>query len=679
MTSLDAGPSSVVLFSGGRGGGSVLSELLRTPGIGVTVIVNGYDNGLSTGALRDFIPGMLGASDFRKNLVHHLDPDHAREGALLDFLGYRLPADADAGAFLGCLHDLEHPDGLDVDHPWCRVDLLDEPDRAELAASLRGFFDYYVGNDEDFGFRDCSIANISLAGIYLARGRDFNAALREFSGIFGFPGMLLNVSQGEPAHLVAVKEDGEVLFDEADIVEVQSSSPITGIHLIDHDPSARDRDDLSHSSPAGRREWFATASRTVMVNPAAATAVSEADLIVYGAGTQHSSLFPSYLTEGLGAAVAASRARAKVFLLNIQPDHDIEGWNGAEIVDRALEVMGDPDNRNRSITHALFHRASPAPDPRDLQAQQPSGAHANPMIGHDDGELAAGVREGSRRTHCLWVGAELQNPDAPSEHDGRLTTAALSRIYRSEEDQAVRVAADLGGRRTWLLDLDGTLVDSRRAHATAFRQALRELFPQALERFDYADHGGRATEEVLADLGVSDDRVRAAVTVRKRQAYRDLVAGGAVAALPGAAALVSWLHETGHRSVVVTSASRESARAVLDHLGLDRHISGLVSCEDAPVSKPAPHLYRHALERYDASVASSVAVEDSAYGVRAAIAAGLVTVHVGPGPAEPGTHHFHDLVGLLADLQRHSTDRPDQHGHQRERPAEDQVWPASAL
>lgn len=684
------GPFSVVLFSGGRGGGSVLAELLRLPGVRVTVIVNGYDNGLSTGALRDFIPGMLGPSDFRKNLVHHLDPDDEREGALLDFLGYRFPGDADVDALLGCLHDLEHPESLDLDHPWCRVDLLEEADRAGLGASLGRFLDYYAGNEEDFSFQDCSIANIALAGTYLARDRDFNAALSDFSEAFGFPGTLLNVSQGEPAHLVAVKESGEVLFDEADIVEVQSPSPITGIHLLDHDPSARDRQDLAQCSPTERREWFARTSRTVTMNPAAAAAVREADLIVYCAGTQHSSLLPSYLTKGLGAAVASSRARAKVFLLNIQPDHDIEGWNGAEIFDRALEVMGDPDNRHRSITHALFHRATPRPAAPELLVEQLPGSQPDGSqpdlkydenVGDDDrdgDELPTGVRGGSSRTHCVWVGAELQNPDAPSEHDGRLTAAALSRIYRSDEDAARRVATDLGTRLTWFLDLDGTLVDSTSAHAAAFRQALGELFPPALECFDYAHHRGRATDEVLADLGVGDERVRAEITMRKRAVYRDLLARGAVPALPGADALVSWLHESGRRSVVVTSASRASACAVLEHLGLDRHVSGLVSCEDAPLSKPAPDLYRHALERYGGSIGTSVAVEDSAHGVRAAIAAGLTTVQVGPGAAEPGAHHFHDLGGLLADLARHSPDRRVQDRHGQQRHAEDEVWPASA-
>lgn len=61
-------PTRVVLFCGGRGSATIIRALLRQTDVELTLLVNAYDDGLSTGALRDFIPGMLGPSDFRKNL-----------------------------------------------------------------------------------------------------------------------------------------------------------------------------------------------------------------------------------------------------------------------------------------------------------------------------------------------------------------------------------------------------------------------------------------------------------------------------------------------------------------------------------------------------------------------------------------------------------------------------------
>jgi 2-phospho-L-lactate transferase/gluconeogenesis factor (CofD/UPF0052 family) len=52
------------VFCGGRGATSILQALLRTSGIQITALVNAYDDGLSTGRVRGFIPGMLGARIF---------------------------------------------------------------------------------------------------------------------------------------------------------------------------------------------------------------------------------------------------------------------------------------------------------------------------------------------------------------------------------------------------------------------------------------------------------------------------------------------------------------------------------------------------------------------------------------------------------------------------------------
>src|ERR671936_753881 len=82
----------IAVFCGGRGATSILRALLRTPGIHLTVLVNAYDDGLSTGRLRGFVPGMLGASDFRKNLARLLAMSSPVQFAIADLLEYRFPA-----------------------------------------------------------------------------------------------------------------------------------------------------------------------------------------------------------------------------------------------------------------------------------------------------------------------------------------------------------------------------------------------------------------------------------------------------------------------------------------------------------------------------------------------------------------------------------------------------------
>ena len=81
----------IVLFCGGRGSATILRALLRQTDVELTLLVNAYDDGLSTGALRNFIPGMLGPSDFRKNLSYLFGNYSQAQYALKSLMEYRLP------------------------------------------------------------------------------------------------------------------------------------------------------------------------------------------------------------------------------------------------------------------------------------------------------------------------------------------------------------------------------------------------------------------------------------------------------------------------------------------------------------------------------------------------------------------------------------------------------------
>src|SRR5688572_22499869 len=83
---------NVVLFSGGRGTASISEALVTHPQIQLTILVNAYDDGLSTGRLRRFIPGMLGPSDVRKNLSRLIGETDSSDRAMRFLLEYRLPA-----------------------------------------------------------------------------------------------------------------------------------------------------------------------------------------------------------------------------------------------------------------------------------------------------------------------------------------------------------------------------------------------------------------------------------------------------------------------------------------------------------------------------------------------------------------------------------------------------------
>ncbi|MEU1726675.1 2-phospho-L-lactate transferase CofD family protein [Nonomuraea sp. NPDC005692] len=370
---------SVALFGGGRGGAGIARALLRTPGTSLSLLVNGYDNGLSTGALRRWLPGMLGPSDFRKNLLLHLDPGDPRH----TLLERRLPPGTT-------------PAGLDE-----LIDDVAAAGPAGAARELRVVADRLAARPGGLDLADCALGNLVFAGAYLRLGEDFNAAVRACASTFGSPVRLLNVTGGENAFLVALKQDGRVLADEADIVAPQDGVAITGLFLLPEPLSAADRAALA-GHPAERvRELLARRSAEVTPNPEALRALGGADLIVYGPGTPHSSLLPSYLTPGLAEAVSGSRAAARVFVVNVGGDHDVQGLTATDLVDRTLAYLDDPGNERATITHVLSGRGAGAP------------------------AVPARVLKGGSWAGARWISADLEDPARPGAHRGPRTAEAL--------------------------------------------------------------------------------------------------------------------------------------------------------------------------------------------------------------------------------------------------------------
>ncbi|MFC6084209.1 HAD family hydrolase [Sphaerisporangium aureirubrum] len=216
-------------------------------------------------------------------------------------------------------------------------------------------------------------------------------------------------------------------------------------------------------------------------------------------------------------------------------------------------------------------------------------------------------------------------------------------------------AGEVAGRRTWLFDLDGTLVDSCPAHESAFRQAITEIAPGALASFRYAAHAGASTAEVASHLVPGDPVAAGRLARRKQRLYREYAEAGAVAVLPGARRLLERLTEDGRTVYLVTGGSRGSVERVLAACSLGGYFRAVLTSDDVPVSKPDPLFYAYACRRWAVDPAGAVAVEDSAHGVASAVGAGLVTLQVHGAEPAAGAIAVSDLdeiVSLFHQEQR---------------------------
>lgn len=104
---------------------------------------------------------------------------------------------------------------------------------------------------------------------------------------------------------------------------------------------------------------------------------------------------------------------------------------------------------------------------------------------------------------------------------------------------------------------------------------------------------------------------------------------GGVPPRPGAIELLEAVRAAGLPAAVASNSAREFVERVLSMAGLlDGHFDVVVTSNDVEHPKPAPDLYVAACEALGADPARAAALEDSATGVAAAVAAGMYVVAV---------------------------------------------------
>lgn len=325
----------VIVFCGGRGSANLTHALQKHPQVSLTLLVNAYDDGLSTGRLRQFIPGMLGPSDVRKNISRLIEVSRPSLSFLLDF---RYPQDFTAEQALQDLKALGQWKLPTLPATQAAYKELTWSELIHVKDYVEAFLNYYQG--KDFDFADCSIGNIFFAGCYLKNGRDFNRTIEDFLQFCGLDNdRVLNVTQGEGFVLSGLKHDGTILINEAEIVGPQSSN-IEEIFLLPEYLKTEQLKLLASLAQAEKIKQLRSWECLPELNEKVRKKIVEADVIIYGPGTQYSSLLPSYLTQGLCEAITENTSGEKIFVSNILQDYDIKNEDANALVKKFLFYMG---------------------------------------------------------------------------------------------------------------------------------------------------------------------------------------------------------------------------------------------------------------------------------------------------------------------------------------------------
>jgi phosphoglycolate phosphatase len=193
--------------------------------------------------------------------------------------------------------------------------------------------------------------------------------------------------------------------------------------------------------------------------------------------------------------------------------------------------------------------------------------------------------------------------------------------------------------RALLLDLDGTLIDSRPGIVASIFATLREFGHEPDTTMDLTWAIGPPLGETIPRIFsiYGDDRGAAAVAVYRRH----YAAGGLFNATlyPGIAELLAAA-ATEFDLVLATSKRRDFASRILDHFGLSSMFRGVYGSEPGGALDHKPELLAHLLRRERIFSSAAVMVGDRHYDVEGARANGMRVIGVtwGYGSADELEH-----------------------------------------
>lgn len=178
-----------------------------------------------------------------------------------------------------------------------------------------------------------------------------------------------------------------------------------------------------------------------------------------------------------------------------------------------------------------------------------------------------------------------------------------------------------------LFDMDGLMLDSERAIIDCWREAARDLAVEVDDTLWFRMIGMHEKDYVPLMLRTLDASQVRALREGCYARYQQRIEDG-MSLQPHVLAVLGDLQARGVPRAVVTSTQRLRARRKLETSRIADFFEIVITGSDVVEPKPAPEGYLKAAAALGVDPARCVVFEDSAFGVRAALAAGMTPIQV---------------------------------------------------
>lgn len=210
---------------------------------------------------------------------------------------------------------------------------------------------------------------------------------------------------------------------------------------------------------------------------------------------------------------------------------------------------------------------------------------------------------------------------APGEYR-RLTDDELCAL-KGEEVSSLENSSPLAGKKAFLFDLDGTLVDSMWMWGAIDVEYLGRFglecppdLQKAIEGMSFSETAAYFKKRFSLDASLEE--IKADWVSMSIEKYRSQVPPK-----PGTEAFLSWAAKQNIKMAVCTSNGREMVDAVLSSLNLARYFDCIITGCEVAAGKPSPDIYLEAARRMKVSPEECAVFEDVPAGILAGKRAGM--------------------------------------------------------
>ena len=178
----------------------------------------------------------------------------------------------------------------------------------------------------------------------------------------------------------------------------------------------------------------------------------------------------------------------------------------------------------------------------------------------------------------------------------------------------------------YLLDIDGTLLDSNEAHTRAWQRTLAAHgITKEFDEIDY-DFAAPDVDVVPGLFGIDDTGTVAGIAWEKNEFFIEEIAN--IPLFPGVPDVLASIRDNGGKICFVSSNFDRVIQRMFEAYGWDALGAEFVGLDNVARAKPDPEMVVRAMHRLDLYPAASIMIGDSIADFQAGLAAGTWTAAV---------------------------------------------------